>query len=30
MFDEDHALSDDSCFDSDMENDDDTIEYIEI
>ena len=28
MSDEDHALSGDSCFGSDMENDDDTIEVI--
>jgi len=28
MSNEDHALSDDSCFDSDMENDDGTIEVI--
>ena len=28
MSNEDHALSDDSCFGSDMENDDDTIGVI--
>ena len=28
MSDEDHALSNDSCFNNDMENDDDIIEVI--